>query len=163
MGLFRRAKARATSNERHATTMPVKGEAFTQEVIAEESFQDVLADAAGGWALESHDVVVATALIPEPTNPVDPTAVRVDLIGAPGTLARQTGYLPPEDARRIGTPLRMLLDEGIVVECPGRIVGGWNRGPNDVGPFAIWLSVPDADHLLELATDPAKRPTDDPA
>jgi hypothetical protein len=157
MRLFRRK----TSNERHARTMPVTGEGFTQEVIGDDLFQDALASAAGGWALESHDLVVPTALVPEPTNPVDPTVVRVDLIGAPGTLARQTGYLPPDDAERIGKPLRMLLDEGIVVECPGRIVGGWNRGPDDTGPFAIWLSVPDADRLMELATDPAKRPADD--
>ncbi|MGM1064356.1 HIRAN domain-containing protein [Saccharothrix sp. Mg75] len=62
-------------------------------------------------------------LVPEPSNPYDPHAVRVDLLDADGTPAK-VGYLSRAAARRHQPLLSELARRGEVASCPAHVARG---------------------------------------
>jgi hypothetical protein len=80
--------------------------------------------------------IVEATLVHDDNNPYDNKAIRVDIAGM------TVGYLSREDARQY----RKLLEEagyaGIPAICPAMIVGGWNRGGDNIGHFGVRLDLP---------------------
>jgi hypothetical protein len=113
-------------------------------VVGESHHQPALQRAArgafAGTDPEQHLPVVAT-LVPEPDNPHDPYAVRVDVVtdGRPVTV----GYLSRATARTYQRPLLALLDQGCIGTCPARITGGGSGRSH-----GIYLHLADPDALL---------------
>lgn len=84
------------------------GRGWTTDVVGESSYQKHLAKLKGDY---EHDLKVTAVLVPEPSNPHDPNAVRIDIAGKP------VGYLPRELACEctLKTP----------AQCSAKIVGGF--------------------------------------
>ncbi len=74
-------------------------------------------------------------IIPEPTNRHDVNAMRVDIDGM------TVGYLSRKDAVTLRKRLREQGVDG-PVSASALIVGGWDRGRDDVGSFGVRLDVP---------------------
>ncbi|MGH3905415.1 MAG: hypothetical protein ACRDTE_14685 [Pseudonocardiaceae bacterium] len=110
--------------------------------MGESHYQPALHRAARGVAagsdFEQHPPVVAV-LIPEPENPRDRHAVRVDVVT--GAHAETVGYLCRSDARAYQPTLLALRDAGYVGTCPGRITGG---GPGRSYGVYLHLAGPEA-------------------
>lgn len=100
------------------------------EVVGESFYQPALKSAAGGRAASSWDqgIVVDALLIPDPKNPHDPHAVRVEVLG------RTVGHLPRDIAADYQQVL-MPESEVIAGRCRGRILGGGSRN------YGIWLHI----------------------
>jgi hypothetical protein len=113
-------------------------------VVGESHYQPALRRAAhgvcAGTDFGQHLPVVAT-LVPEPDNPHDPYAVRVDVVT--GGRAETVGYLPRYTARTYQRPLLALRDHGSIGTCPGRITGG-GAGRS----YGIYLHLAEPEALL---------------
>lgn len=109
------------------------------EVVGESHYRSALASLTGGEAVSG--LRVRAVLLPEPGNPHDPYAVRVEINN------HHVGYLPRDDARRYQPALLPITAAGQMPLCLGRIFGG---GPNR--NYGVWLSLGDPDSLL-LAGD----------
>lgn len=99
-------------------------------VVGESHYQPALRAAAKDRAASGdirNALQVKAVLVPEPTNPHDRNAVRVDVDGRP------VGYLAREHALLYQPVLRSLESKGKVGWCPARIMGGGNRY------YGIWL------------------------
>jgi DNA polymerase-3 subunit epsilon len=111
-------------------------------VVGESHYQPALHRAARGAAagsdFDQHLPVVAV-LVPEPENPHDPYAVRVEIVT--GAHAETAGYLCRSDARAYQATLLALRDAGYVGSCPGRITGG---GPGRLYGVYLHLAGPEA-------------------
>jgi hypothetical protein len=98
-------------------------------VVGESHYQSALrlaAKEAVVGAESLHTAIPVTALlIPEPGNPYDKNAVRVDVSLSEGCAT--VGHLPRELARDYQGPLLELTARGEVGWCPGRIMGGGDR------------------------------------
>lgn len=114
--------------------LPVVGESFYQEAL------HLVAD---GKAFEvdiSSHLPVQTALIPEPENPYDDNAVRVDIVRGNKTL--KVGYLARDLAIKYQPKLLGLRRAGEFGVCAGRITGGgWKY-------YGIYLHLAPASELL---------------
>ncbi len=87
------------------------------EVVGESYYQPALRAAArgrSGWEAPP----VAAVLVPEPRNPHDEHAVRVDVNG------RTVGYLPRGIAPPYQRELLKLDGRGVAGSCPARVTGG---------------------------------------
>lgn len=104
------------------------------EVKGEASYQAHLERIAGGRNEHGTNVTYVTALlVPEPTNPYDPSAVRVDIAG--GTV----GYIPRGETAKFHPVLKRLAREGRLATCRAELTGGWERGPHDRGHIGVRL------------------------
>lgn len=94
-------------------------------VVGEAQYQATLQrltrGVAVGMEMDAH-IPVVVELVPEPENPHDPCAVRVDLIIGTGT--ETVGYLSRADARAYQPVLLRLRHDGYLGVCPARISGG---------------------------------------
>ncbi|MEV6638781.1 hypothetical protein [Amycolatopsis sp. NPDC051371] len=94
-------------------------------VVGESHYQPALRRAVRG-AVPGTDparhVPVVAALVPEPGNPADRYAVRVDVVTAGGS--EPVGYLSRSTARAYQRPLIALRNQGCVGTCPARVTGG---------------------------------------
>lgn len=101
------------------------------EVVGESNYQPALLAAAGGktpdGAAKTEHIAV---LVPEPFNPYDKNAVRVEIRG------RLVGYVPKAKARELTA---MIREARAPVGCRARITGGWDRGDGDTGSFGVVL------------------------
>ncbi|MEU3271104.1 hypothetical protein ABZ639_09655 [Saccharomonospora sp. NPDC006951] len=131
-------------------------------VVGESHYQSTLDRIAHhvstGANFDNHLPVVAS-LIPEPGNPHDDRAVRVDLDSASGPAT--VGYLCRTDARAYQPVLLRLRECGYVGVCPGRIAGG---GPERLYGVYLHLAGPEAlllENLLSEADllEPARQVT----
>lgn len=86
------------------------------DVVGESHYQDNLRKICGRPKASGEDRWVKATLVPEPHNPHDSTAVRVDISG------RTVGYLPRETAGRL---FATLPASGQSVRA--HITGGWQR------------------------------------
>jgi len=97
-------------------------------VVGESHYQQALSLAVGGKVagedFESHLPVVA-ALVPEPDNPWDTNAVRVDIVSGLRTLT--VGYLERPVAEEYQQHLLKLRAQGRLGVCPARVTGGGHR------------------------------------
>lgn len=108
---------------------------FDQEVRGESKFQDALTALAAPPRPDGYVIRATAVLRPEPQNPHDPYAVRVEIN------SRLVGYLPREDA---DVWCDMLLDaslDGRAVAAPARIVGGFLSTPDDVPLYGVRLDL----------------------
>jgi HIRAN domain-containing protein len=109
MGLFRRMFGNAVNPAvDDSVSIDVKAEIVRDEmvnVVGESSYQPAIRKACG-WSpgTDTHFDCFAE-LVPEPTNPYDPNAVRVDIDGA------CVGYLSRADAVELGPAIGEALCE----------------------------------------------------
>lgn len=89
-------------------------------VHGEAHYQPALRAAASGQTCWDHDnpIRVQAVLVPEPTNPFDSNAVRVDVLG------QAVGYLPADIVADYQAVLSALATRGKYGWCEGRILGG---------------------------------------
>lgn len=129
----------------------------TVDVVGEGSHQGTLERVSGGrtenGALNRDHIAL---LLPEPSNPYDPNAVRV-LIPTGGTV----GYLSREDAVAYRPAIDRLAAVGKLLGCRASLSGGWDRGPGDRGSFGVRLFLDTPERVTaELEADPGNlRPT----
>jgi HIRAN domain-containing protein len=117
-------------------TLPLPGDGRCK-VHGEASYQPTLHAACGGRVAPCTDeedcwdraLQVAVALRPEPSNPYDGNAVRVDVLDF-GCV----GYLPRGDAVKFQPILLDIESRGYMGICEGRIVRNL-----DAGYYAIYL------------------------
>jgi hypothetical protein len=91
-------------------------------LVGESHYQDALARLGGGshgGGVRQPDHVAG--FLPEPTNPVDPEAVQVQIDG------QVVGYLARADARAYRPLIDRLAANGLRLGCHARLVGGWDR------------------------------------
>jgi hypothetical protein len=113
----------------------LKGDlSFSQEVHGESFYQEALAKAAAQRKGRKAYQVIAV-LIPEPKNPKDAHAVRVEVNGL------KVGYLPKGMGAAFKASLRQ-YKLGDVVECLAQIRGGF-QGSDDFVYYGIWLDLPE--------------------
>lgn len=103
---------------------------FFLDVVGENRYQRNLTKIAGGKKVESARKIVDVIVIPEPNNPFDKNAVRIDINELP------VGYLSKNDALRYR---ERFGQQG--ARCHGVIVGGWDRGNGDTGSFGVRLDL----------------------
>ena len=112
-------------------------------VVGESHYQPALQRITGGRDCQgdfSNAVAVSAVLVPEPINPHDPNAVRVDI-------DRMTvGYLAREDAADYQPPLRDLQSRGALGWCPAFVMGGGNR------LYGVFLRLGPPDHLVPVTS-----------
>jgi hypothetical protein len=116
-------------------TLPGPGD-FVVEVVGVSNYQDAIERAAGGRSENGCEKVVDAVLILEDSNPHDRNAVQVMIGGC------VCGYLSRRNARMYRQQLRDAGYSTITARCRAKIVGGWDRGPNDRGHFGIRLDLP---------------------
>ena len=100
-------------------------------VAGESHYQDALHEIAG----ESEGEVrleTTAALIPEPTNPHDPNAIRVEIDG------KLVGYLPREKAVAYGPLVNEPAERGRTAVCEAMVAG---RG----GVLGVFLKLPEVE------------------
>ncbi|WP_146060480.1 HIRAN domain-containing protein [Amycolatopsis sp. CA-128772] len=97
-------------------------------VVGESYYQEALRLVAGGKAsgttFDDHLAAVAV-LVPEPENPWDEHAVRVDVLV--GNRSLKVGYLSSSWAEDYQPELLKLKAEGALGTCPARITGGGEK------------------------------------
>jgi hypothetical protein len=102
-------------------------------VVGESYYQSALRIVTGGRAagngLDQHIPVIA-ALIPEPENPHDKNAVRIDVVMGRETV--RVGYIARDIAPDYQPLLLRLRGQGQLGTCPARIAGG---GPEYYGIY----------------------------
>jgi hypothetical protein len=108
---------------------------FDVEVVGESNYQAALSAACGGLTRDGVEYDCVAVLRAEPGNPYDPNAIRVEVDG------RLVGYLNKHAAKAFRPTADRLARQGQVGTCQARIVGGWDRGADDVGSFGIWLDL----------------------
>jgi hypothetical protein len=88
------------------------------KVVGESHYQPALKRGAGGRVEWASPIRVVAELVPEPSNPYDRNAVRVDVDG------QRVGYLQAAVAGEYQPALLGLAEEGRRGWCEGRILGG---------------------------------------
>lgn len=114
---------------------PSAGGEFLQEVVGESHYQEALSLIAGGRNEKGSDLEVDVRLLPEPGNPYDANAVRVEVAG------NLVGYLDRHAAQRFRAGCATLFGSVCECACAGVVRGGWYRDEEDQGSFGIWLDV----------------------
>lgn len=120
-------------------------------IVGESHYQPALRRLANGASAgndPSQHLPVVAMLVPEPENPHDSNAVRVDVVTETDTAT--VGYLTRNDARAYQRTLLGLRREGYVGTCPGRITGG---GPGRNYGAYLHIASEDALLLVNLTED----------
>jgi hypothetical protein len=110
----------------------VKGDSrYGMHVAGTSRRQEILEHAVGQRTEDGAHYRCPVLIVPEPSNPYDPTAVSVMLGDA------IIGYLE----RNVAPPFRQALAEGGFAGalCGAMIVGGWERDGGDRGHFGVRL------------------------
>jgi hypothetical protein len=113
-------------------------------IVGESHYQPALRQLANGIKVGSDSnqhLPVVAILVPEPENPHDGNAVRVDVATDAG--AATVGYLSRYDAPAYQAALFALRNEGYLGTCPGRITGGGSGRS-----YGMYLNLAGADALL---------------
>lgn len=115
----------------------------TLEVVGESFYQDALWEIVGGLRAEPVRFDTHAVLVPEPKNPYDQNAIRVQINGA------LVGYLSRHDAATYLPGLERLMETGPshLVALHGQIVGGGQR-PDGLGFLGVFLDHDPADFGL---------------
>lgn len=111
---------------------------FAIDVVGELQYQHAIEVAAGGRTEDGCNTLVDAILILDDSNPHDNQAVQVRIDG------RVVGYLSRENARNYRRELGAIGHPTITARCQAKIVGGWDRGPDDRGYFGVKLDLPPA-------------------
>lgn len=109
----------------------------TLDVVGESYHQDALLTISGGRRHYGGVELEAVAeLVPDPTNPYDPNAVKVCINGF------TVGHIGRDDAVELRPTIDHSLDLHGQATCPATIRGGWDRGRGKVGFFGVTLRLP---------------------
>src|SRR5262245_59128710 len=118
-------------------------------VVGESQYQGSLERLAGGRTIDgAKNRDHKALLLPEPTNPYDPNAVRVVVVTADGSGAT-IGYMSRDNAVAYRPVIDRLARLGKVAGCLASISGGWDRGSGDRGSFGVRLSMGTPDALMK--------------
>lgn len=112
-------------------------------VVGESHYQSALSILAGGRDCRPWENAFATSatLVPEPDNPYDDNAVRVDIGG------RTVGYLGRDDAASYQPVLLDMLPAAAVGCCPAFVCGGGDHF------YGVFLSLGPPECLVPLVSD----------
>jgi hypothetical protein len=111
-------------------------------VVGESHYQDALTAIVGGKRPDGVNVETYAMLVLEPDNPYDPNAVAVLVAG------HKVGYLARPAALAYGPVGRQLAGQQQIGTCKAAIVGGWDRGDEDMGHFGVKLDLARPEELL---------------
>lgn len=112
---------------------------FPMEVVGESNYQPALIGICGPHSRYGHDQKHAAVIELEPSNAHDPNAVVVKILG------RVVGYLPREQALRVGSQMRE--EDLTAADCVARVQGGWRTNQHDEGDFGVRLAIPQWDWI----------------
>jgi hypothetical protein len=98
-------------------------------VAGESHYQEALRELTGTDGSEQVRREAEAVLVPEPGNPHDPNAVRVEIDG------RLVGYLPRGAAVAYGPMLQAVIARGRAAACEAMIAGRGGEGPANLGVF----------------------------
>ena len=104
-------------------------------VVGESNYQDTLIAICGRHTRYGTDLELEARIELEPWNSYDPNAVVVKIED------RTVGYLPREQAARVGGQMREENLSGAA--CGARVRGGWRTNQYDTGHFGVYLAVPE--------------------
>lgn len=99
------------------------------DIVGESNYQDAL-ERVAGRSDESAEYYCTAQLVPEPKNPHDNRAIRVDIDGQP------VGYISRSETIDFHRVLR-----GRPASVDAIIVGGWERGKRGRGHFGVKLDI----------------------
>lgn len=154
-GRTRRSSQRVSSTR--LTDLPIgderhvdlgSGRGYSTGITGESRRQAVLRRLSAGRRERGDDVSFIAVLIPEPENPYDPNAVRVDIQGGD-----QIGYLAREDAMDYRTVFKALAETQKVGVCRAKLIGGTSDKPS----FGVMVDLKAPDALL-AAVAPGGQP-----
>jgi hypothetical protein len=107
------------------------------DVVGESAHQSALLALTGGRrSYGGVDAYTVATLAADPEAPLDPDAVEVRIAD------HVVGRLRRDTARRYRAMFAYTAREQGVVNCVARVVGGWDRGRQDVGAFGVRILVP---------------------
>ena len=107
---------------------------FPMEVVGESNYQQALIAICGPHNRHGHYQEDLAVIELEPSNPHDANAVVVKMLG------RVVGYLPREQAERVGSQMR---EEGLsIAACKARVQGGWRTNQYDEGHYGVQVAIP---------------------
>lgn len=109
---------------------------YELEVFAESTRQNYLKSLCGGHSLKGSEKAVLATLHYDNCNPTDKNAIRIVVKG--GTV----GYLSSEFARLFREKIRLAGQEGVIILCNAKILGGKNAWFFKKSDFSIWLDLP---------------------
>lgn len=109
---------------------------YPTNAVGESYRQEALERICGGYRRDAQDLECEAQLVPDPGNPHDPNAVRVEID------ATQVGFLGRDDAARYVSELASAGLAGRTVHCAAKIVGGWKTNQHDAGHFGVCLAIP---------------------
>lgn len=130
MGIFTKLYA-----ERESVFVQGNGQ-YDLETVSESHLQKYLEALCGGYSIKGSKQEVVTKLHYENGNPSDKYAIRVVVNG--GTV----GYLLSEKARLYRKKIEKAGQDGIIVSCKARIVGGKKAWLFKKTKFHVWIDLP---------------------
>lgn len=122
---------------------------FNVDLVGEMQWQDNLSALTGGRCEEGHNCHFPAQLVFD-DNSRDPNAIGVMIDH------RAVGWVPSEMSADLRPAILRLNPEGKPVTCKAKVMGGWDRGPDDRGYFGVKLSIsmPLKRAVLSTATGP---------
>jgi len=102
-----------------------EGTGWSIGIVGESHRQTALRDLSAGRRRRDEPVHFLVALIPEPTNPYDANAIRVDILRGD-----QVGYLARDDAAAYGLVLTAVTAAGKLGVCRAKLIGGTAGKPS---------------------------------
>ena len=113
------------------------------DAVGESHYQGTLEAIAGGRTTDGvRNPDHLAALIPEPTNPYDPKAVREVIVPTKGGQAwGHVGHLSREDAVAYRPVIDAAAAVAHVIGCRASLTGGWDRGHGDRGSIGVILAL----------------------
>jgi hypothetical protein len=119
------------------------GAGFSFGVVGESHRQAALHALDAGRLRRGEQVTFTAALIPEPDNPVDPNAVRVDIQGG-----KQVGYLSRDDAAMYRPVFDVLAVRHVIGIARAKLIGGQVDKPS----IGVVLDLHPPTELLAILT-----------
>ena len=109
---------------------------FRLEIVGESYYQDALKKLCGGRTTDGHRKEVEVMLLHDDENQYDDKAIAIFIDGEP------VGHLDRKTARNFRAQMIEAGATGMPAACQAIIVGGWDRGGDDVGHFGVKLDLP---------------------
>lgn len=106
---------------------------FAVPVVGTSHYQSALETISRGGTGGAARGLFGAVLTPEPENPFDRHAIRIDIHG------RTVGYLARPAAKAFGRALRGIGLADRPTTCAARVIGGPERGEGDGGRFGVRL------------------------
>lgn len=101
------------------------GQGCSVAIVGESYRQTPLRELSAGRREHGDEVRFIAAVTPEPTNPYDANAVKIDILNG-----AQVGYLSRDDAAAYGLALKAVATSGKKGVCRARLIGGTPDKPS---------------------------------